>query len=39
VRTFTDCLDVNDTCKRLTTNLKRHFCLWWNHTNTHNPRK
>ena len=24
-------LDDNDTCKRLITNLKRHFCLWRNY--------
>jgi len=28
-----DNLDVNGTCKRPITNLKRHFCLWRNHTN------
>jgi len=32
-----DSLDVNDTCKRLITILKRHFCLWRNHTNVYNP--
>jgi len=34
-----DSLDVNDTCKSLITNLKRHFYLCRNHTNAHNPRK
>jgi len=34
-----DSLDVNDTCKRLITNLKVHFCQWRNPTNAHNPRK
>jgi len=33
-----DSLDVNDTCKGLITNLKRHFRLWQNHTNAHNPQ-
>ena len=27
-----DSLDVNDTCKRLVTNLKMHFCQWQNPT-------
>ena len=30
---------LDDTCKRPITNLKRHFCLWRNHANEHNPRK
>jgi len=30
-------LDLNDTCKRLITNLKMHFCQWRNPTNAHNP--
>jgi len=34
-----DSLDVNDTCKRLITNLKMHICQWANPTNAHNPRK
>jgi len=34
-----DSLDVNDTCKRPSTNLKMQFCQWRNPTNTHNPRK
>jgi len=34
-----DSLDVNDTYKRLITNIKKRFCPWWNHTNAHNPRK
>jgi len=32
-------LDVNDTCKRLITNLKMHFCQWWTHSNAQNSRK
>jgi len=32
-------LDVNCPCKRPITNFKRHFCLWRNHKNAHNPRK
>jgi len=34
-----DSLDVNDAFERLITNLKMHFCQWWNPTNAHNPRK
>jgi len=34
-----DSLVVNDTFKRPITKLKRHFGLWRNHTNAHNPRK
>jgi len=34
-----DSLDVNDTCKRLITNLKMHFCQWRNPTNARNLRK
>jgi len=34
-----DSLDVNDTCKRPITNLKSHFCLWRNYTNTKNPQR
>ena len=30
-------LDVNDACKCPIINLRRHFCLWQNHTNAHNP--
>jgi len=36
---LSDRLDVNDTCKRLITNLKMHFCQWRNHTTAQNPRK
>jgi len=36
---FVDCLDVNDTFKRLIKNVKMHFCQWGNPTNAHNPRK
>jgi len=36
---LSDSLDVNDTCKRLITNLTMHLCQWRNHTNAHNPRK
>ena len=36
---LTDSLVVNDTYKRLITNLKMPFCLWGNHTNAHIPRK
>jgi len=32
-------LDLNDMCKRLITNLKRHFCQWRSPTNAHNPRQ
>jgi len=32
-------LDLNDTCQRLITKLKMHFCQWRNHKNAHNPRK
>ena len=34
-----DSLDINDACKCLITNLKRHFCQWRNHANAHNPWK
>jgi len=27
-----DSVDANDTCKCPIKNLKRYFCLWWNHT-------
>jgi len=33
-----DSLDVNDICKSPITNLKRHFCLWRDHTNAHHPQ-
>jgi len=39
VTPFMDSQDVNDTCKCLITNLKRHFRPRQNHTNAHNPRK
>jgi len=32
-------LDLNDTCQRLITSLKMHFCEWQNPTNAHNQRK
>ena len=34
-----DSLVVNKTCKCPITKLKRHFCLWRNHTYAHNPWK
>jgi len=33
-----DCLDVNDVCEGLITNLKMHLCQWRNHK-IHNPWK
>jgi len=32
-------LDVNDVCKRPIAKLKRHYSLWWIHTDAHNLRK